>query len=287
MITETDGEGDRDNMQNAMSIDLEEWFCVHNFSQVIQNKDWDKCESRVYNSTRRILDLLERHNTRATFFVLGWVAERLPELIREIEARDHEIAVHGYNHLLLTEITPSEFDEDLARALEAIENCGVKQKILGFRAPSFTVVEKTREWALRILEKYNLKYDSSIFPVGFHPDYGVPDAPLSPYKITDRLIEFPMSCIEMFGRRLPFSGGGYFRLFPYAYTKFCIKQCNRLGRPAVFYLHPWEIDFEQPKMDLPASKRFRHYHNLDKTEQRLDKLLSDFQFTTLKEVLGL
>ena len=274
-------------MQNAMSIDLEEWFCVHNFSQVIQNKDWDKCESRVYNSTRRILDLLDRHDTRATFFVLGWVAERLPELIREIEDRGHEIAVHGYNHLLLTEITPSEFDEDLSRALEAIERCGVKQKVLGFRAPSFTVVEKTRQWAMRILEKYNLKYDSSIFPVGFHPDYGMPNSPLSPYKITDRLIEFPMSCIEMFGRRLPFSGGGYFRLFPYAYTKYCIKQCNRLGRPTVFYLHPWEIDFEQPKMDLPASKKFRHYHNLDKTEHRLDKLLSDFQFTTIKEVLGL
>lgn len=279
--------GERAIMQNAMSIDLEEWFCVHNFSRVIQNKDWDKCESRVYNSTRRILDLLDRHNTRATFFVLGWVAERLPELIREIEDRQHEIAVHGYNHLLLTEITPREFDEDLSRALEAIDRCGVRQKVIGFRAPSFTVVEKTLNWALRVLEKYNLKYDSSIFPVGFHPDYGMPDAPLSPYKITDRLIEFPMSCIEMFGKRLPFSGGGYFRLFPYAYTKYCIRQCNKLGRPAVFYLHPWEIDFEQPKMDLPASKRFRHYHNLDKTEQRLDKLLSDFQFTTMKEVLGL
>ena len=274
-------------MKNAFSVDLEDWFCVHNLAQVIQQKDWDSCELRVYESTRRILDLLDEHQTRATFFVLGWIAKRLPEMVRDIEARGHDIAVHGYNHLLLTEITPLEFEKDLVRALQTLEDCGVQQKIRGFRAPSFTIVEKTREWAFRILEKYNFQYDSSIFPVGFHPDYGMPATPLGPYRISERLMEFPLSCLEMFGKRLPFSGGGYFRIFPYAYTKFCLKKCNAQGRPAVFYLHPWEIDSKQPKVGLSFSKSFRHYHNLDKTEKRLDALLSDFQFTTIREVLGL
>jgi polysaccharide deacetylase family protein (PEP-CTERM system associated) len=271
---------------NAMSIDLEDWFCVHNLSQVIRREDWDRCELRVAESTKRILDLFERHGTRATFFVLGWIAERVPELVREIEEKGHEIAVHGYNHLLLTQITPAEFDEDLARALEALRSCGVKQTPLGFRAPSFTVVDKTQEWALATLAKYNFRYDSSVFPVGFHPDYGVPDAPLVPYRITEHLLEFPMSCLEVLGQRLPFAGGGYFRLFPYSYTKLCMKRCNGEGRAAVFYLHPWELDPGQPRLRLPPSRALRHYRNLEKTEQRLDKLLSDFRFTTIREVLG-
>lgn len=274
-------------MKNAISIDLEDWFCVHNLSQVIKKADWDKCELRVYESTKRVLNLLDKHKTHATFFVLGWIAKRLPELIREVEDKGHEIAVHGYSHLLLTEITPSEFDDDLALALETIKACGIKQPLLGFRAPSFTIVEKTKEWALPTLEKYDFRYDSSVFPVGFHPDYGLADAPLVPYKITENLYEFPMSCLEVFGKRLPFCGGGYFRLFPYSYTKFCMKRCNAQGRSAVFYLHPWELDPGQPKINLPKSKAIRHYRNLDQTEKRLDALLGDFPFTTIKEVLGL
>jgi len=274
-------------IRNAMSIDLEDWFCVHNLSGVIKRDAWDQCELRVSQSANKILDLLDKHHTKATFFVLGWVAERVPELIREVDARGHEIAVHGYNHLLLTEITPAEFEADLAKAIDVIKACGIKQSLLGFRAPSFTVVESTRTWALQTLEKYNFKYDSSIFPIGFHPDYGVADAPLEPYKITNSLYEFPMSCVEMFGRRVPFSGGGYFRLFPYAYTRFFMRKCNKLGRPAVFYLHPWELDPGQPRVKLPLSKSIRHYSNLRLTEKRLDALLGEFQFTTIKEVLGL
>jgi len=274
-------------LKNAMSIDLEDWFCVHNLSGIIKREDWDNCELRVLESTRLILHLLEKHQTHATFFVLGWVADRLPELILEIEEKGHEIAVHGYDHLLLTEITPSEFEEDLVKALAAIQRCGVKQTPLGFRAPSFTVVEKTWTWALETLEKYGFQYDSSVFPIGFHPDYGVADAPLTPYKITEKLHEFPMSCLEVFGGRLPFSGGGYFRLFPYSYTKLCMKRCNAQGRSAIFYLHPWELDPGQPRIKLPRSKAIRHYRNLDQTEKRLDTLLGDFQFTTVREVLGL
>lgn len=275
-------------MKNAISIDLEDWFCVHNLSGLIKPSDWDSCELRVRESTERLLTLLNQHQTRATFFVLGWIAERLPDLIRKVEAQGHEIAVHGYSHLLLTEISPQEFEEDLAKALQVIEDCGVKLRPIGFRAPSFTVVEKTKPWALPILEKYHFKYDSSVFPVGFHPDYGVPNSPLVPYKITDGLYEFPMSCLEMFGRRFPFGGGGYFRLFPYAYTKYCLKKVNDGGRPTVFYLHPWELDPDQPRIKkLPFSKRIRHYRNLDQTEKRLTKLLNDFEFTTIREVLGL
>ena len=275
-------------MLNAISIDLEDWFCVHNLSGAIRREDWDTCELRVRDSTRRLIELFDRHNTRATFFVLGWVAERIPEVIRELEDRGHEIAAHGYNHLLLTEISPEEFDQDLARALEAIRGCGIKSRPLGFRAPSFTMVKATKEWALPILEKHGFKYDSSVFPIGFHPDYGMVEAPLSPYKITADLHEFPMSCLEMFGKRFPFSGGGYFRLFPYAYTKYCMQKVNDQGRPAVFYLHPWELDPGQPKVkNLSLSQRFRHYRNIDQTEKRLAKLLADFKFTTIREVLGI
>jgi polysaccharide deacetylase family protein (PEP-CTERM system associated) len=275
-------------MKNAISIDLEDWFCVKNLSGAIKRSDWDSCELRVRESTERLLTLFEQHQTRATFFVLGWIAEKVPDLIRKIEDRGHEIAAHGYNHLLLTEISPEEFEDDLVKALQAIENCGLKSRPIGFRAPSFTVVEKTKPWVLPILEKYNFKYDSSVFPVAFHPEYGVPNSPLSPYKISDGLYEFPMSCLEMFGRRFPFGGGGYFRLFPYAYTKYCLRKVNSGGRPTVFYLHPWEVDPGQPRIkNLSLSKKIRHYRNLDQTEKRFARLLGDFEFTTMREVLGL
>lgn len=273
-------------MKNAFSIDLEDWFCVYNLSNVIKRQDWDRCELRVYESTRRILDLLEKYKSNATFFVLGWVADRLPELIREVEKRGHEIGVHGYNHLLITRITEDEFEEDLRKALDALKRCGLRHDVIGFRAPSFTIV-KTTMWALKILEKYDIKYDSSIFPVGFHPDYGIADAPVQPFKVTDRLLEFPLSCVEFFGMRFPCSGGGYFRIFPYLYTQQCVKRCNAQGQPVVFYLHPWELDPGQPRVKLPLSKRIRHYYGLGQTERKLEKLLQDFQFTTIKEVLGL
>lgn len=270
---------------NAMSIDLEDWFCVQNLRSAIRRDAWDDCELRVVESTRRVLRLLDKHGVRATFFVLGWVARRAPELVRDIDADGHEIASHGFGHELLTNLTPEQFDDDIRRALDALEAAGVRQTVVGYRAPSFTVVSSTREWAFQSLERHGFRYDSSIFPIGFHPDYGIADAPLEPYRATDGLREFPMSCIDLFGRRLPAGGGGYFRLLPYRYTKLAISRCNAEGRPAVFYLHPWELDPEQPRVPLPRSKRFRHYHNLHKTERRLDALLGDFAFGTVKEVL--
>ena len=270
-------------MLNALSIDLEDWFCVHNLSSVIKKEDWDKCEYRVEKNSSKILDLLDKYNTKATFFVLGWIAEKSPQLIKEIENRGHEIASHGYYHTLITSLTPEEFESDLKRGVEAIKKTGVTQEILGFRAPSFTIVDKTK-WALEILEKNNFKYDSSVFPVSFHPDYCIGDVPLSPYKITKGILEFPMSVALFFGKKIPFGGGGYFRLFPYFITKYLFGKVNREGRPVIFYLHPWEIDPGQPKMKLPMLNKFRHYNNLNKTEKRFDRLLNDFQFTTLKNL---
>lgn len=270
---------------NALSIDLEDWFCVYNLSHVIRHEDWDRCELRVVESTRRILDLFGRHDARATFFVLGWIADRVPHLIREVAERGHEIATHGYSHTLITKMTESEFEADLVESLKALKRCGIEAEVIGFRAPSFTIVRRTW-WALRILEKHGLRYDSSVFPIGFHPDYGIGDAPMDPYPVTERLREFPMSCVEVMGRRLPCSGGGYFRLMPYAYTRWAIQSLNRRGRPAVFYLHPWEVDPGQPHVALPLTKRIRHYYGLSQTEKKLGRLLTDFRFRALRDVLA-
>ncbi len=270
---------------NALSIDVEDWFCVNNMSGTIRREDWEVCESRVVRNTDRILNILKQHYTKATFFILGWVAERFPDIVRKIDEEGHEIATHGYSHSLLPSLSPEEFEDDLAMSIEVLSR-HTTQDIIGFRAPSFTITKKTL-WALETLKKYGIKYDSSVFPVGFHPDYGVRESPLSPYQIADNLLEFPLGCFELIGRRFPCSGGGYFRAFPYLYTKFGINQCNKTGRPVVFYLHPWEIDDQQPRLKIPLSKRFRHYNNLHRTEDRLKQLLQDFRFTTIRKKLNL
>jgi polysaccharide deacetylase family protein (PEP-CTERM system associated) len=269
-------------VKNAMTIDLEDWFCAYNLR--IKTENWGKQELRVVDNTRRILDLLAKHNTLATFFVLGWIAERVPDLVREIETRGHEIATHGYSHTVLTDMTPDGFEADLQRALDVTRAC-VKQEIIGFRAPSFTITNETL-WALDILARHGIKYDSSVFPIGFHPDYGIADAVLSIHPM-GALTEVPMSVAEVFGRKIPCSGGGYFRVLPYSVTRFLMRQCNQEGRPVIFYVHPWETDPGQPRVRLSLSKSFRHYFNLDKTMQRLDRLLGDFEFTSIRLVLGL
>ncbi len=272
-------------MVNVFSIDLEDWFCVQNLNGIIPRDQWDSCESRVENNTIRLLDLLDRHKVQATFFVLGWVAERHPELVREVFRRGHEIATHGYSHTLLTAMTPEQFQTDLDRSLEVLASC-VSTPVLGFRAPSFSVTRKTW-WALEIMRSRGLRYDSSVFPVGFHPDYGVPDSRLDAHSILDGFLELPMSCALLGGHKVPCSGGGYFRLFPYAVTRRLMRQCNAQGRPVIFYLHPWEIDPGQPRVSgMSALKRFRHYNNLDRTMGRLERLLQDFQFTSAGELFG-
>jgi len=272
-------------MLNALSIDLEDWFCVANLRHVYEMKNWNGCDLRVERSTAKVLELLEKYNVIATFFVVGWIAERVPSLIAEIAEKGHEIATHGYSHRLLTEMTPLEFECDLRRALSVTTEI-VDAEIIGFRAPSFTLTGKTI-WALDILKENGIRYDSSVFPVGFHPDYGLSNADLNVFEHDNGLMEFPLTCVEILGKRIPCSGGGYFRLYPYPVTKFLLTKCNRQKRNAIIYLHPWEFDPDQPRVDLPLLKRFRHYSNLQKTYGRFERLLNDFAFTTVRGVLGL
>lgn len=273
--------GDR----NVMSVDVEDWFCVHNLSGLIPYTEWDRCESRVERNTELLLDLFASKGVEATFFVLGWVADRFPDLVREIDRRGHELATHGYSHRLLTAMQPEEFRADLQRSLAVLAPL-TSQEIRGFRAPSFSLTKRTL-WALDILRESGIRYDSSVFPVAFHPDYGIPEAGLSPYALADDLLELPMGVAEVLGRRIPCSGGGYFRLYPYALTRALMRKCNREGRPVMFYLHPWEADPAQPRVSgLPLSKRFRHYNNLDKTAARLDRLLSEFSFTSARRLIA-
>lgn len=272
-------------MKNALSIDLEEWFCGHILTQGLKRKDWNTQELRVIDNTKRLLKILSKHKTRATFFVLGWLAERTPELIREVADHGHEIASHGYSHISLTGMTPDEFDLDLKKSIEVIRKC-VRTPVLGYRAPSFTLTRDTK-WALAIMSRNGIRYDSSVFPFGLHPDYGISDSPLGIYKISSDILEVPLSVAEVMRTRIPCGGGGYFRLYPYAMTRSLFKRCNKEERPVVFYLHPWELDAEQPHIGLSYINKFRHYHNLDKVHLRLETLLDDFQFTTIREVIGI
>jgi len=271
-------------MTNAMSVDVEDWFCVSNLTSAIGAEDWDQCELRVVDNTRRLLKLFGEHQIEATFFVLGWIAERVPELVREIESQGHEIGTHGYSHRMITQMTPEEFEQDLKKALDLMATC-TEQPMRGFRAPSFTITKQTAPWALDILARHGIEYDSSVFPIGLHPDYGIPDSPLGIHAITPSLTEVPLSCAVVLGKKIPCSGGGYFRIFPYAVTRRLIRRCNRQGRPVIFYLHPWEVDPGQPRVKLPWTRRFRHYCNLKRTERRLGRLLRDFQFTSIRNLL--
>jgi polysaccharide deacetylase family protein (PEP-CTERM system associated) len=276
---------ERPRMKNVMSVDVEDWFCVYNLIRVIPYADWDKCESRVERNTVRLLDLFGKYQVEATFFVLGWVADRFPGLVQEIERRGHEVATHGYSHRLLTFMQPEEFRVDLQRSLDVLAKA-TSQEVRGFRAPSFSVTRRTL-WAVDILKQSGIHYDSSVFPVSFHPEYGIADAELAPYQLAEGLTELPMAVAEVLGRKIPCSGGGYFRLYPYALTRWLMERCNQQGRPVIFYLHPWEADPWQPQVEgMPWRKRFRHYNNLDKTEERLERLLGDFAFTSARKLLA-
>ena len=272
-------------MLNALTIDLEEWFCAGNVSRVLPREIWDACPSRVEQSTERLLEIFARRGVRATFFILGWVAERHPGLMRSIADAGHEIGIHGYSHRPITSMTPVEFEEDVARALDVIHRALPSCVIAGYRAPSFTITPQTI-WGLDILRRQHLRYDSSIYPFGGHPDYGMPQAPLAAFEILEGLMEIPMSCARVGRWRVPCSGGAYFRLLPYAITRRLIERCHRHGQPLVFYLHPWEIDPDQPRVRLSPLAAARHYTNLDRTEQRLERLLEEFEFGTMSELLG-
>jgi polysaccharide deacetylase family protein (PEP-CTERM system associated) len=273
-------------MINALSFDLEDWFCVSNLRAVIRQEEWHLQEQRVTENTRRILSLLKKYNIHSTFFVLGWIAEKVPELVREIDYHGHEIATHGYSHKMLTEMGPSEFDNDIGHAITITKSI-INSNIMGYRAPTFSLTRDTL-WATDILLRHGIKYDSSIFPMSFMNAYdGIPGASPWPFRFENGLIEFPLSCAEKFSLRIPCSGGCFFRALPYIVTRRLLAGINRKGHSFMFYLHPWEIDPGQPKKHMPIIDSIRHYINLDKTYGRLERLIQDFRFTSTKKVLGI
>ncbi len=270
---------------NALSIDVEDYFQVHAFEKVIRRADWDKYAPRVVQNTRRVLSILSDCDTRATFFILGWIAERFPALVQEIVSAGHEIATHGYAHELIYRQTPAEFEADLEKSLSAIQRA-VSVPVWGFRAPAFSITKQSL-WALDILKKNGLRYDSSIFPLAAHDRYGIPDAQRFAHRTEVGLWEFPVSTLRLARWNLPVAGGGYFRLYPAWLTRFAIRRINAGGNPAVVYLHPWEFDPEQPRVEnASALSKFRHYVNLDRTESRLRRLLKEFRFAPLREVFA-
>jgi polysaccharide deacetylase family protein (PEP-CTERM system associated) len=273
-------------IRNALTVDVEDYFHVSAFSECVDQKDWDSHPLRVEGNTRQLLDLFDRHGVRATFFVLGWVAERIPGLVTEIAARGHEVACHGYSHQLVYNQNPDLFREETLRAKTVLEGI-IQAPVRGYRAASYSITEQSR-WALDILAETGFDYDSSIFPV-YHDRYGIPDADVYPHQLETpkgyKLVEFPLSTARIFSYRLPVAGGGYFRLYPYSVTKAGLSQINRDQRPFIFYLHPWEIDPDQPRINAGWFSRFRHYNNLDKCASRLARLMQDFRFGAAVDVL--
>ena len=265
-------------IQNYLTVDVEDYFQVSAFEGVIRPEQWGTFTPRVVENTRRILDLLDEHQVKATFFVLGWTAAAFPELVKEIDGRGHEIACHSYYHRLIYNLTPAQFREDTRQARDVLQQITGKP-VRGYRAPSYSITNRSY-WALEILAGLGFEFDSSIFPI-YHDRYGIPGAPRFRHKIQGHnLFEYPISTARLGRFNVPAAGGGYFRIFPYCITRRCLASINiQEQQPFVFYLHPWELDPEQPRVNKTGIlSRFRHYINLDKTAERFRRLLSDFEF---------
>jgi polysaccharide deacetylase family protein (PEP-CTERM system associated) len=274
------------SVRNALTIDVEDYYHVSAFESRIHRDVWDELESRVERSTGRILDILEKAGVRATFFVLGWVARKCPALVRAIRRAGHEIGCHSFWHRLVYRQTPQQFREDLRRARGTLESM-TGRRVVAYRAPSFSIIKRSL-WALDILIDEGFQIDSSIYPT-YHPRYGMPGMPLRPHQIqrpTGSIWECPPPVHRFLGYPLAVGGGGYLRLFPYSWTRHWLKAVNRAGRPNVVYLHPWELDPDQPRFSFGKLRTFRHYLNLHRTEERLKRLLQDFRFGTLSEMLA-
>jgi polysaccharide deacetylase family protein (PEP-CTERM system associated) len=265
---------------NALTVDVEDYFQVSALAPYIDRTDWDAIPCRVERNTETLLRLFEEAGAHATFFVLGWIAERYPGLVKRMVAAGHELASHGYGHMRATDQTRDEFLGDISRAKKTLEDiAGVE--VRGYRAPSFSI-GSDNPWAFDCLLAAGYRYSSSIYPVR-HDHYGVPDAPRFPYASQPGLMEIPITTVRAMGRNFPAGGGGFFRLLPYVISRAAIRQVNRRdGRPAVFYLHPWEVDPDQPVVPGTTLKtRFRHYINLSRTEARLRRLTRDFRWDRL------
>ncbi len=273
-------------MLNALTIDVEEHFQVHAFASVIRQAEWESHSSRVVPNTRRILQLLAALDVKATFFILGWVADHHPTLVQEIAAGGHEIGTHGYWHRLVYEQKPAEFARDLRESITAIQRACAGVEVMGYRAPAFSITNESL-WALDLLRDENLRYDSSIFPIGYHDRYGIPGAERFSYRLPNGLWELPVSTLRVGRQNIPVAGGGYFRIYPLPVTRFAIRRLNQQQRPTVVYLHPWEFDPEQPRVaGAPLLSRFRHYTNLARTYHRLKQLLCEFTFAPMQEVFA-
>jgi len=268
---------------NALTIDVEDYFQVSAFAPHIPRGDWERMPCRVERNVDVILKLLDGGSAKGTFFTLGWVAERYPDVVRRIARAGHEVASHGYGHLRASDQTPEDFLQDITRAKRLLEDI-TGQQVKGYRAPSFSV-GKSNPWAFECIRQAGYDYSSSVYPIR-HDHYGMPDAPRFPYQPLPGLTEVPVTTNQFFLTNVPTGGGGYFRLMPYVMSKWLIGRVNRVdGQPAMFYFHPWEIDPDQPRVDAAGWKsKFRHYINLHRTEHRLKRLLQDFRWDRVDRV---
>lgn len=274
-------------VRHAMTVDVEDYFHVSAFAKNISPQQWEQWPSTVERNTRRLLDLFDETGIKSTFFILGWVAERYPQLIREIHARGHELASHGYSHQLVYKQTPEVFRAETLRSKQLIEDIA-QTPIIGYRAASYSITRQSL-WALDILIELGFQWDSSIFPV-YHDRYGIPDSPTRPYRIRSQggeLLEFPLTTSKVLGYSVPAAGGGYFRLYPYALSRWLLRNAaDNNHTPVIFYLHPWEIDPDQPRVPgASLLSRFRHYNNLERCLPRLKSLIAEFPFGTVSDSL--
>ena len=268
---------------NALTVDVEDYFQVSAFAPYIRREEWDARECRVEANVDRILRLLADHDTTATFFTLGWVAERYPQLVRRIVDGGHELASHGYGHQRASDLSVAEFGQDVLRAKSLLEDLS-GTPVHGYRAPSFSIGHGNL-WAFDTLARAGYRYSSSVYPIR-HDHYGMPDSPRFAYRLASGLLEIPPTTLRLMQRNLPSSGGGYFRLLPYPLSRWMLRRVNRLDRePAVFYFHPWELDPAQPRVaGIDAKTRFRHYVNIPRMERRLQQLLADFRWSRMDEI---
>jgi polysaccharide deacetylase family protein (PEP-CTERM system associated) len=275
-------------MRNAITFDVEDYFQGETLRPFIEFADWDNQEIRVGKNVRALLEILAEFDVKATFFVLGWIAERMPELVHAIGRAGHEIACHGYAHRMIHEQTPDEFREDIRKAKGILEDIQ-DEAIQGYRAPTFSITDKSL-WALDILAEEGFRYDSSIFPVR-HDRYGLPSWTryITNVDLPDNrsIIEAPPLTLRLMGVNLPIAGGGYFRIAPLRVSAWAIRRMNAEGHPAILYFHPWEFDPDQPRFPIPALQRIRHYTNLNTTESKLKELLSSVRFAPLRDVITL
>jgi polysaccharide deacetylase family protein (PEP-CTERM system associated) len=272
-----------DPITNALTIDVEDYFQVSAFAPYIPRTEWDQRECRIERNVDRILEMLAGRDTKATFFTLGWIAERYPDLVRRIVREGHELASHGYGHERASDLGEHAFSADIRRAKGILEDLS-GSAVIGYRAPSFSI-GAANLWAFDCLARAGYRYSSSIYPI-HHDHYGMPDSPRFAYRVKTDLLEVPITTLRLFKRNLPSSGGGYFRLLPYALSRWMLRRVNADDRQAaVFYFHPWEIDVAQPRIaGIDSKTRLRHYLNIGRMEGRLQRLLADFTWGRMDQI---